>query len=563
MKERIRFPILCHEKAPIFSEESNPGLVLEQLLGEVRSGRLQTSDEIRELIRQAGFVNLWFYLKVIAGYSGPYNELNDGLHLDMCNFRQGEHCMRPGAHAACFAPRGHYKSTVLTHGPDGWECLRNPDIRIALVSNIADKAEQFTNIIKATFRDNEFFKWLYPEYVLPPHQAKFVLPNRTRKFSEPNIKPFGAGAASEGDHFNLFDLDDPIGLNDLNAERKANAEMQKKANWAKTSERALLTNLKKDRVLVKGTRYAVDDMYQDIIDDAYVFQGFKHEKYIPKDNGTWAVYYRKAVEEDKVIFPENFTVEAYNKMKKDPKTFWTYQTQYLNDPYESGIAEFYKLEPRRSKLVFSGDPYVTFRDEDGYERKVFLSEMNIVLSSDFAFSKKGNFARLCRTALVVWAMDSEYRRFLLDEKVGFFSSPETFEFIFKMYKKYNGFIQFVIVETNAQQKGIVQLLEQERWERREYLPLRKINATSDKTAKIRLNVGGPLQDGMVFLCDHTGSAFEEERQIFPQSDYRKDTLDATEKAFTTLRRPYSEEEYEESESFVEEKYAQVSELTGY
>ena len=72
---------------------------------------------------ELGYVSLFFFLKYIAGSAGPYNEINEDLHLEMCNFRQSDYCMNPGAHAACFVPRGFLKSTIMTHGGATWELL--------------------------------------------------------------------------------------------------------------------------------------------------------------------------------------------------------------------------------------------------------------------------------------------------------------------------------------------------------------------------------------------------------------------------------------------------------
>jgi hypothetical protein len=81
--------IAPHPEAPLFSQEKDPALVLKQAISEISSqGGFRDTEQIRQLLRQAGFVSLWFYLKFIAGYSGPYNLLNTDLHVEMCNFRQ-------------------------------------------------------------------------------------------------------------------------------------------------------------------------------------------------------------------------------------------------------------------------------------------------------------------------------------------------------------------------------------------------------------------------------------------------------------------------------------------
>ena len=96
--------IAPHPEAPLFSQEKDPALVLKQAISEISSqGGFRDTEQIRQLLRQAGFVSLWFYLKFIAGYSGPYNLLNTDLHVEMCNFRQRA-AVTPGIKGLCSFP---------------------------------------------------------------------------------------------------------------------------------------------------------------------------------------------------------------------------------------------------------------------------------------------------------------------------------------------------------------------------------------------------------------------------------------------------------------------------
>ncbi|MFA6159399.1 MAG: hypothetical protein WC763_07275, partial [Candidatus Paceibacterota bacterium] len=135
---RSKFELRPHECAPLFSVSNirNPRKLIEGMRNDLESGRISASEMFTSLIRQAALVSLFFFLKNVAAFSGPYEKLNEDLHLEMCNFRQSDACMEDSARAAEILFRGSYKSTTCAHGADSWEALRNPNIRIRLVSSI-------------------------------------------------------------------------------------------------------------------------------------------------------------------------------------------------------------------------------------------------------------------------------------------------------------------------------------------------------------------------------------------------------------------------------------------
>lgn len=100
------FLITPHPLAPTLSTAPDAGLIVSQLITDVSSGHVALgSEETRTLLAEAGLVSLWFFLKFIAGFNGPFDKLNTGLHRDMCNFRQSPHCMAPGVRAGICMPR--------------------------------------------------------------------------------------------------------------------------------------------------------------------------------------------------------------------------------------------------------------------------------------------------------------------------------------------------------------------------------------------------------------------------------------------------------------------------
>ena len=92
-RSKRHYDIQPHSKAPVFSLDSNPQLVFDQLFAEFTSQNFSPTQQVFELFRQASLVNLYFFLTVVCAASGPYDQLTDHLHLDMCNFRQSDACM--------------------------------------------------------------------------------------------------------------------------------------------------------------------------------------------------------------------------------------------------------------------------------------------------------------------------------------------------------------------------------------------------------------------------------------------------------------------------------------
>ena len=91
------------------------------------------------------------------------------------------------------------------------------------------------------------------------------------------------------------------------------------------------------------------------------------------------------------------------------------------------------------------------------------------------------------------------------------------------------------------------ILEREKERRREYITITPVNAKGDKKARIRVAFGTALMRRQVFATDEAIAPLKEELMLFPMSDNRLDTLDASEKAFTYGSRPESLEEREARE----------------
>lgn len=523
--------IAPHRNAPMFERE-DAGEVLSQVLREALSGRFPDDERFIQLIRQAGFVNEWFFLRVVAAFAGPFESLTNHLHLDMCNFFQRN--TNPGDRAAMFIPRSMFKSTTATEGGSAWKLVRNPDERIRISGATYDRAQGFMTTVKGIFDSNELFAACYPEFVPPKNQKRWndkelVLPNRSKNFREPSVYPGGAGGSAEGLHFSGHVLDDPFGEKVLNAMRGSGLEMENIKNWFFTNLPSLLLSPKQSWSFVVGTRYAVDDLYGEIIERAYAVCGGEMPGFEENPEGQWKVYYRSAIEGGESIFPENFSLEDFKQIAKDD--YWTWATQYENNPQGSGISEFvnYSFAVAGKELdVSSGETFLEWTEYDE-ERKPYqaaypLSDFDVIMAVDPAGTEKMVSAKTSKSAVGVIATHHSGKHVLIDLRADFVSPTVMFDWMFEFGKKYGKYLRATFLEANAGFKVLGAILRKEQNERGVYLGLRTFPSIGDKDARIRNTLDPVFREKKLLVCKGFEGKVEEETKGFPQSR-KKDILD--------------------------------------
>jgi hypothetical protein len=565
----VAIQLLKHENAPFFSTQDGPK-VFQELLAASLSGRFSTENaEIRELLRQAGFVSLWFFLKVIAAYNGPYERLTNHLHVDLANNYQ--RFMVPGRWSAFFLPRSTYKSTLVTYGANAWELLRNPNLSIAMGSAIADRAYDFMHETQRVFDSNEFFAWLYPEYIPEKGQRSWndkemTLPNRTRRKVAPSIQVISVGASSQGIHSELLKLDDIVGDAQLTSDRGANADMRRIGNWFRSNIRTLVDEPKRDRVVVTGTRYSIEDPYEYVMD----FLGGKFGggwQDIPKeiaegDDDGWYVYYRQAIENNKEIFPEKLTKKFLRKIREDDP--WNYLTQYLNNPYTQEVAELSSYVPEEVSVDYSPaeNRWVVEYGfgKKGEAKRFALQDCDVVIGVDPAATEKGNItAKTSRSSLVVLAFAPDKSVLVLEVKADYVGISQVFDWMFAAYDKWNP--RITCLEMNGPFKILEGILINEQDKRQKWISLYPARARGDKVARIRSSLEPILRDNRLFLSKSSRDAFMGELISFPNG--KKDVLDAFTQAFGEGIFPEDPLELEEEEEKFESMMAGRSKYTGY
>ncbi len=361
-------------------------------------------------------------------------------------------------------------------------------------------------------------------------------------------------------------VDDAIGLEDLDVMQQSNTDMIRKIQWLKGTEKTLLNP--GGRFGIAGTRYGADDLYQFVVDTAHQVVGYPMEGFKPNPSGRWVIYHRLPIENGVESQPEAVTKADLEEMVREGN-IWTVQTQFYNNPMDSGLAEFHNLPIKRATIRYEQGPgfiitkYPGEMEDDKEPKDILLSDCDCVMGVDPAGTDKNISARTSRSAAEVWLEDWQEDYILLWSRVGYFSIHQLFDHIFLGVDHFQGSVRSVGVEANAMQKILLPLLESERRQRDVWIHFEPANAGGDKVARIRSVIGRLLQKGKIYVVEGQGFEFLEEARVFPQAKFKMDALDAAEKAISLLRRPLAPEEEEAYRKQDEEFSVGRMRTTGY
>lgn len=538
-----RIRLVPHPEAPRLSGPDGSKYLVEAL-ERLGAGTLGTSDEARGLLREASLTSLFFFLKMVAGYSGPYDKLSWELHVDLCNFRQM--AIEPGIKAAAFVPRSSFKSTVMTHGASAWELIRNPNLRIGIFSSKYERAAEFMHSTQRVFDENDLVGWLFPEWVPSGdygsrwNDREAVLPCRSRSYPEPNLKAHSAGGSTAGVHVDLALFDDIIDDSQLNADHAATADLYRMKNWLFTNMRTLLVG-QESRVVLSATRYAIDDPYETIMHDAVVKDGYWGDldaEYPTREDGEWAVYYRRALEDGTSIFPEAYTAASLERLaSSDP---WTYQTQYLNDPKSASVLEFLGLKPKPFTIEYdesAGDFILELGfGQAGSPEQIRLADCDVVVGVDPAASERRVSQRTSKTGIVLIARDWKDRIFIIEAIAGYWAPSDYIDRVFGLCERYRYRQSRVVVEMQAGFKVLGDVFREEQNRRGIWLGVESVNALVHKEDTIRGVWEPALRAGRIYTNEDACTGLLTELSLFPSSP-AKDLLDAGKIAIAASRVP--------------------------
>jgi predicted phage terminase large subunit-like protein len=352
------------------------------------------AEDLRQFMRQQATDSLYFCCKVVFGY----RDMTAQLHKDVCNFLQ----YGQSRHKLLVLPRGHLKSHIATIGYPTWLTIRNPNMRTLLVNESATNAQHFLRKIISFYKENEMFRWLFPEIIPDFKTTKCTATEfeikRTEFHPEATFEAMGVESTATSRHYDLIVEDDLVGDDQILTPE----QMQKVVDWHKYSV-SLSVNPATYQNIVVGTRWAFNDLISWVIENEPHYDKFFRSVTIDPETG-------KPAYPGTPIWPERFTEEVVQQIlyKQGPRIF---SCQYMNDPVH---------EDQRS---FN-------RDWFRYFDKIPPVPLRYFMAVDPALSQgiRGDFTGIC-----VIGVDPDFNIYIMDAKHGRWGVDEMIDQIFDTY----------------------------------------------------------------------------------------------------------------------------------
>jgi len=284
---------------------------------------------------------------------------------------------RPAKHKLCIIPRNHLKTSIGTIAYSVRSILNNPNIRILIANQIWDKSREMLSEIKQHLEKSNL-KHLYGDFLSNQWNLDSItVKQRTKAFKEPTISTTGVGAESTGGHYDLIILDDLVGLQNY-----FSREMRERCFAFYRSMKNLMEP-GRGQMIVFGTRWHLDDLYQQIIDKESVY---------------YETMIRQVVEDGKIIFPSKFSLK-FDPATKDWKSSsesvmdyidylkatmpsYEFHSQYMNDPIDEETADFKVSQirfydphvPHPSNLYMMVDPAASLSKDADHSACVVMGQ---------------------------------------------------------------------------------------------------------------------------------------------------------------------------------------------
>lgn len=392
-----------------------------------------TVDQVRHL-RQKAKSDLFFLGYGVLGY----DLLSPKLHGHLSSWLAAT---RKEQYRLLLLPRGHYKSTLCTIAESVQMALPNddgvveehpwvlgPDVKILLAHENRESASRFLFEVAEAFLKKPMMLALFPECIPSKrfqriNKWELEIPRKTHH-KEPTFDTIGAGGAAQGRHYSHIKMDDIIG----EAARDSDTVMRTTLTWF-DNVNSLLTRIKVDGWDLVGTRWSWKDVYSHAMN---VYGVNKRRSVIrcmdPTEapDGVLAAYLRGNIENGQPTFPEEFDMDFFARMRKNPKV---YAAQYANNPKEGGLTEF---DPAWLKFYNLNWPHIYVFDGSKSEKiDIFSLDRLILVDPSMGESDKSD-----ESGIVVCGMDPKRRIFVLETVKERLKPPELMDLLFKLNAKW-------------------------------------------------------------------------------------------------------------------------------
>lgn len=385
-------------------------------------------------------------------------------------------------------PRGHLKTAMITKGFTIQSILRDPNVRVLIANQVWDKSREMLYEIKQMLSDKSDLPKIFGDFVSERwREDDIVVRQRTKALAAPTVGTSGVEAELTSSHYDIIILDDLQG--------EKNFQTPEQREKVKRYYRSMIDLIEPGGlIIVVGTRWHLDDIYQYIIDNEAEY---------------YDITVRQVIEDGKIIFPKKFNkkfdpvhkswsivtepcTDYIEYLKKRPSE--EFYSQYMNDPIDSANQIFKKEY---------------FRTYDRRPERLFVS-----MTIDPAISEKQSADYF---AINVSGMDENYKIYVLDTLKGHWKVAESIDNIFTTYQKWHPSV--VGLETVAYQKALKSWLEEKMRERGVYFPITELKRNTNESKEFRIKALEPFyRDGMVFHASWMKS-LETELIQFPKGKH--------------------------------------------
>lgn len=484
----------------------------------------------KQAIRDECLNNLYFMAKGILGY-------------DACR----EHVVGPLADFISYEdkkirlslmPRGHLKTTIATIADSVRITCKDPkNNNVLVVNEIHDNAVDIVSEILGHFENNALIQELFPECIPDKFSGPGVkwsagrgasLPQRAGR-KDPSFLAAGINTAVTSKHFNHLKLDDLAGF-EANA---SPAAMAYAIRWVNNVQ-PLTMGMDETIIDFVGTRWSLNDLY------SYIISLF---------GGNIAVFRRGMTENGKPIWPEKFSENTIEQLKKTPDVYYA---QYENDPLSEASTDFdtKKIGTWRQE----GDSVVY--THKGNTVRTRIRDLNRLISIDPNAGKKTSKDE---AGLIVTGVDSNDCRLCLEDASDRYLPDELVDKACVLAEKWG--VSAVGVEEAGQQNTEYYLRKRARkiglFVR--ITPLKHNN--KEKEARIRKSLQPLVADELIYL--HASQTQLLRQFIEFGSGGLDDRIDAFSYHTHLVRSPIAEALRQERQSAAHKMLAMRNSMTGY
>lgn len=166
------------------------------------SGLTQDQQQLMEFDREWGKKSTFYLGRRILGY-----QFEEKPHREICNFVDD-----PAKCKLLLAPRGCYKTSIISQAYVTRRIIENPNIRILLDSVALTNSQDNLRVSRRFFESNDRLKELYGDFTGPGltwNDTEYVVSKRTdTRLKEPTVRASGIDKVQIGPHYDLIVADD-------------------------------------------------------------------------------------------------------------------------------------------------------------------------------------------------------------------------------------------------------------------------------------------------------------------------------------------------------------------